>query len=79
VIVPRGTMPEVAARIEQAIADANAHLPDYACIRNWLPARASFTPANGQMTPNGRLRRDAIHSVYQEQIDLLYEENLNVL
>ena len=79
VIVPRGTMPEAAARIEQAIADANAHLPDYACIRNWLPAQAPFTPASGQMTPNGRLRRDAIHSVYQEQIDLLYEENLNVL
>jgi long-chain acyl-CoA synthetase len=75
VIVPRGNTPEVAARIEHAIADANARLPDYARIRSWLPAQAPFTPVNGQMTPNGRLRRDAIRAVYQEPIEHLYKEN----
>jgi long-chain acyl-CoA synthetase len=74
VIVPRGNLPAVADEIEQAIADANAQLPDYARVRRWIPASTPFTPRNGQMTPNGRLRRDAIRALYQFQIDSLYEE-----
>jgi long-chain acyl-CoA synthetase len=74
VIVPRGSMPAIADEIEQAIADANAQLPDYARVRQWVPAHAPFTPQNGQMTPNGRLRRNAIRELYQFQIDSLYEE-----
>lgn len=74
VIVPRGNLPAVADEIEQAIADANTQLPDYARVRRWIRANAPFTPQNGQMTPNGRLRRDAIRALYQFQIDSLYEE-----
>jgi long-subunit acyl-CoA synthetase (AMP-forming) len=74
VIVPRGPLPEVAAAIDIAIADTNSRLPDYAQVRQWIPAQAPFTPQNGQMTPNGRLRRDAIGALYQSRIDSLYEE-----
>jgi len=74
VVVPREPLQECAEAIDLAIADANSRLPDYARVRQWIPAHAPFTPRNGQMTPNGRLRRDAIRALYQFQIDSLYEE-----
>lgn len=75
VIVPRGGLaPDT---MEQAIAEANAQLPDYARVRGWLRADAPFTPENGQLTMNGRLRREAIRDVYGERIDQLYREELD--
>jgi long-subunit acyl-CoA synthetase (AMP-forming) len=79
VIVPRGPQPQVADAIEAAIADANSRLPDYAQVRQWIAAQAPFTPRNGQLTPNGRLRRDVIWSQYQSRIDCLYEETQDVV
>ena len=58
VIVPRrADCP--AADVDAAIATANAALPDYARVQRWLRADAPFTPANGLLTANGRLRRAA--------------------
>jgi long-subunit acyl-CoA synthetase (AMP-forming) len=75
VIVPRGRLePET---IGSALAEANAQLPDYARVGAWLAADAPFTPGNGQLTVNGRLRRDAIRAAYQERIDELYREELD--
>jgi acyl-CoA synthetase (AMP-forming)/AMP-acid ligase II/pyrroloquinoline quinone (PQQ) biosynthesis protein C len=51
------------ADLEQAVAAANATLPEYARVAQWrgvLP----FTPANGQLTGNGRPKRDAISAAY---------------
>jgi long-chain acyl-CoA synthetase len=79
VIVPSSVAPETLASIDAAIGEANLRLPDYARIRRWIPAQAPFLPANGQLTPNGRLRRDAIFTVYRAQLDRLYEENLNAV
>ena len=42
-----------------AVAAANAELPSYAQIARWRPT-APFTPADGTLTPNGRLRRAQI-------------------
>lgn len=75
VIVPSSASPAAMADVDAAIADANRRLPDYARIHRWIPAQSPFLPANGQLTPNGRLRRDAIRAVYQEQIEHLYKEN----
>ena len=69
VVAPAATP---AASIAAAIAEANRRLPDYARVHAWLPARASFSPANGHATPNGRLRRPAIFEAYGEQIADLY-------
>lgn len=44
------------AALEQAIQRTNAALPDYAAIKHWSKV-LPFTPANHQLTPNGRLRR----------------------
>ncbi len=75
VIVPRCPLePEF---IERAIAEANAELPDYARVRAWIRADAPFTPENGQLTVNGRLKRDAILAAYRDRIDQLYREELD--
>lgn len=72
VIVPRGSFdPET---IASALAEANSYLPDYARVEGWLRADGPFTPENGQLTANGRLRRDAIFGAYAPRIDQLYED-----
>ena len=74
VIVPRGATPEALAAVNQAIEEANRVLPDYAQVKYWLPAQAPFLPQNGQLTANGRLKREAIWSQYQTSIEQLYKE-----
>lgn len=69
VIVPRD--PD---RVVEAVREANEALPDYARIRKWLAADEPFLPDNGQLTTNGRLKRDAIWPHYLERIEALYEE-----
>lgn len=54
-LVPAGPDVDLAA----AVARANAQLPTYARIATWREV-AHFTPMNGQLTGNGRLRRKAI-------------------
>jgi len=71
VVIARGN----AQAVDQAIAVTNELLPDYARIGRWIPASTPFSPANQQMTPNGRLRREAIYSLYREAINQLYEEH----
>jgi len=51
------------AAIEAAVEACNATLPAYAHIQHWRRTPA-FTPANGMLTGNGRLRRDIIKAVY---------------
>ena len=46
--------------LAQAVARANARLPDYARIAHWLRGRAPFDAASGMATANGRPRREAI-------------------
>ncbi len=62
------------AAIAAALETANAALPDYARISGWIRADAPFSPANGQLTPNGRVRRDAVLSAYGERIRSLYAQ-----
>ncbi|HEX5337096.1 MAG TPA: AMP-binding protein [Gallionella sp.] len=74
VIVPRGNSPEIVHAVNQAIDEANSVLPDYARVKYWLPAQAPFLPQNGQLTANGRLKREAIWALYQTAIEQLYKE-----
>lgn len=67
VIVPRN-----AAGVAAAIARANAALPDYAQVRASVRADEPFTPQNGEITANGRLRRAALTARYGTRIDGLY-------
>lgn len=71
VVVPRN--PEF---VEDAIKQANGELPDYAQVAAWVVADAPFTPENGQLTSNGKLKRDSIWPVYRERIEKLYDKEL---
>ncbi len=71
IIVPRRDVSEASIRAE--IQAVNQGLPDYARIGEWILADAPFSSQNGQMTPNGRLKRDAIWQYYQDRINQLYE------
>jgi long-chain acyl-CoA synthetase len=60
--------------IDAAIARANARLPDYARIAAWVSSEGPFSYARGELTVNGKLRRDVLLSTYRSRIDRLYEE-----
>ncbi len=64
-----------AADIECAVGLANARLPDYARVHRWIPAETPFSSANGQLTPNGRLRRDALLASYRPLLQRMYSED----
>jgi long-chain acyl-CoA synthetase len=68
-----------AEEIERAIAEVNASLPDYARVTRWIFAQSPFTPQNGQLTVNGRLKRDAIWKMYESEVNALYEETINAV
>ena len=77
VIVPRPGADGSA--IEAALAQSNHTLPDYARIGRWVPAREPFTPVNGQLTANGRLKREAIRFTYAAAIEVLYQEGIHAV
>jgi acyl-CoA synthetase (AMP-forming)/AMP-acid ligase II/pyrroloquinoline quinone (PQQ) biosynthesis protein C len=56
-----------------AVAAANASLPDYARVAHWREV-AHFTPANGRLTANGRLRRKEIAAAYLDGEPDFYTE-----
>lgn len=66
VVVPRaGFTPQ---HIEQAVADCNHQLPDYARIGQIVISPTPFTTENGLATANGRVRRLAIESQFADQL-----------
>ncbi len=71
IVASRGA---AATAVTAAIAAANRNLPGYAQVRHWIPARGPFTTDNGELTANGRLRRDVIATHYAAAIEQLYLE-----
>jgi long-subunit acyl-CoA synthetase (AMP-forming) len=65
VLVPNSPKLE-AQQLAAAVAEVNAHLPDYAQIARWVISREPFSPANGLATVNGRPRREAITQRFSE-------------
>jgi hypothetical protein len=61
-----------AADIEAALVRANARLPSYAQVRGWLPANATFSPADQTLTANGRPRRKELLARYGHALDTAY-------
>lgn len=59
VAMPGAAPDQVAA----AVARANARLPDYAHVADWRLV-APFDPAKGQVTANGRPRRDVLRQAH---------------
>ncbi|HEX2830462.1 MAG TPA: AMP-binding protein [Burkholderiales bacterium] len=73
VVTPReGAMPEA---VEAAIAAVNLNLPDYARVKRWIRSSEPFSPRNGQLTANGRIRRSVLIKAYRHLLHELYGEN----
>jgi len=72
VIVPRRADISAAA-IASALREVNAGLPDYARVEHVVCADAPFDMSNGQLTANGRPRRDAIWHIYGAAVSRLYD------
>jgi len=51
----------------------NPELPHYRQIRNFTLVPDVFSPENGLLTVNGKLRRDAINARYASEINAMYD------
>lgn len=77
VLVPRRADLDDAA-LARAVAEVNAGLPDYARVSRIVRAPAPFSAGTGLLTANGRLRRDAILSHFQAEVDASYRRPASV-
>src|SRR5216683_1739177 len=59
--------------VQAALDAVNSDLPHYRQIRNFTVVHDAFTPENGLLTANGKLRRDAINARYASEINAMYE------
>ncbi|MEZ4317022.1 MAG: AMP-binding protein [Myxococcota bacterium] len=58
--------------LADAIQAVNEELPHYRRVRKWIVADEPFTPENGLLTANRKLKRAAIEAAYADRIDRLY-------
>ena len=59
--------------VQSAVDVVNPDLPHYRQVRNFAIVRESFTPENGLLTANGKLRRDAINARFASEINSMYD------
>jgi len=60
------------SQLAQWVAQVNQQLPDYARVQQYQRLTEAFSPQQGTLTDNGRLKRSAIEQRYQQQIEQLY-------
>lgn len=69
----------VEAKAVQAALDlVNSELPHYRQVRNFTILPEPFTPENGLLTANGKLRRDAINEKFHDEIEQMYRRQAAV-
>src|SRR5205807_8332406 len=61
------------AAVQSALDAVNPELPHYRQIRDFTIVGDAFTPENGLLTANGKLRRHAINARYAAEINTIYE------
>jgi long-chain acyl-CoA synthetase len=59
--------------VQSALDAVNPDLPHYRQVRNFAIIREAFTPENGLLTVNGKLRRDAINARFASEINSMYD------
>ncbi|MEW5977174.1 MAG: AMP-binding protein [Acidobacteriota bacterium] len=62
------------ADVHKAVEELNRQLPHYRQIRRFLLCQEPFTPENGLLTANRKLKRAAIEARYRRELDELYRE-----
>jgi long-chain acyl-CoA synthetase len=68
------TGPVTDSQVGDALVGLNAELPHYKRIRSYCLAPEPFNVENGLLTINGKLKRDAIASRYEKEIEALYRK-----
>jgi long-chain acyl-CoA synthetase len=63
-----------APAVQAALDAVNADLPHYRQVRNFALIQDAFTPENGLLTANGKLKRDGINLKYREEIEQMYRK-----
>jgi long-chain acyl-CoA synthetase len=61
------------AAVQAALDAINPELPHYRQIRNFTILKDAFTPDNGLITANGKLRRAMINMRYAAEINVMYD------
>ena len=61
------------ATVQSALDAVNPELPHYRQIRDFRIIRDGFSPENGLLTVNGKIRRDAINARYASEINAMYD------
>jgi long-chain acyl-CoA synthetase len=61
------------AAVQAALDAVNPELPHYRQIRNFTLLRDAFSPENGLLTVNGKIRHDAINARYASEINVMYD------
>ena len=69
--------PVEAVAVQAALDAVNAELPHYRQIRKFKIIEGAFTPENGMLTANGKLRREAINARYAAEINAMYDAKGN--
>jgi long-chain acyl-CoA synthetase len=59
--------------VRLALDAVNPALPHYRQIRNFAVVQETFTPENGLLTANGKLRRSAINARFASEINSMYD------
>ena len=59
--------------VQSALDAVNPSLPHYRQVRQFAIVREPFTPENGLLTVNGKLRRDAINAHFAAEINSMYD------
>ncbi len=67
--------PEVIAEVQRAIDEGNERLARVEQVRRWQIVPAEWTAESAELTPSLKLKRDVIHSTYQDVIEGLYAES----
>jgi long-chain acyl-CoA synthetase len=61
------------AAVQSALDAVNPELPHYRQVRKFTIVSDIFSPENGLLTVNGKLRRDAINARYASEINAMYD------
>jgi len=62
------------AAVQAALDEVNSELPHYRQVRSFAVLPEGFTPENGLLTANGKLKRDTINKKYRDEIEQMYRK-----
>jgi long-chain acyl-CoA synthetase len=66
--------PEAYRAVREAVARVNARLASHETIEKFKILEHDFSPESGELTPTGKVKRNAVTERYQPTLDSFYAE-----